>query len=109
MAFITKEAAKSLLGVSGLGDKLANLPESRQTESICCWSDLLGFATPLVESNWQPDASTWNLLTDRTVNAHLQCYLNLIPTTEFVLTLPSSRSCNTARRFPDCPGRHRIC
>jgi hypothetical protein len=99
MTFITKETAKSFKGASGLGDKLANLPEPRQSESICCWSDLLGFSSPLAQANWLPDSATWNRITDRIVNAHLQCYNNLDPLTEFVLTLNDGivRCCDRER------------
>ncbi len=87
MPFITKEILSKLQDVSGLSQKLANLPEPHHSDSFCCWSDLLGFGAPLAKENWQPNQTTWDQISDRIVNAHLQCYNNLDPSTEFVLTL----------------------
>jgi len=87
---------KQMEKVSNLGKKLANLPEPTLSFSICCWSDLLGFGAPFFESNWKPPVDTWKRVADRITNAHIQCYNNLEPLHEFVLTLNDGivRCCN---------------
>jgi len=99
MPYWRKEVLKSAADVSGLCAKLANLPKQSITISACCWTDLLGYGTPFYDSNWEPSDKDLNSQANRIANAHLQCYSNLEPTTEFVLTLNDGvvRCCDQER------------
>ena len=99
MPFIRKDSLKPDIQISGLYAKLANLPEPFSSRSVCCWTDLLGFGTELSKSDWEPSQASWDRITDRLVNAHLQCYSNLEPAFEFVLTLNDGivRCCDSER------------
>lgn len=72
---------------SRLYQKLSRPDSWRVTDSICCWTDLLGFGRPLAETGWSPSEELWGRLFDRVAEAHACCYQHLEGMTEFVLTL----------------------
>lgn len=82
-------------GSTGLSQKLTRHRPGRVTESICCWTDLLGFGGPLAEAAWTPSKALWEKLFNRVAEAHACCYRNLDASNEFVLTLNDGiiRSC----------------
>lgn len=85
--------------ISGLIQKLANPPMPSLNESICSWSDLLGFGSIFFKSNWNPTIEEWEKISKRILNAHMQCFSNLDPSFEFVMILNDGiiRCCNSDR------------
>lgn len=65
-------------------------------ESLCCWTDLLGFGQPLFDANWEPSSETWLSTFKRIRDAHRECYQQLDVSAEFALTLNDGivRCCN---------------
>ncbi|MCK4999261.1 MAG: hypothetical protein KAS23_06995 [Anaerohalosphaera sp.] len=73
--------------MSRLVQKLANPPEPSLHQSLCAWTDLLGFGNSFVKSQWCPKKDEWASIAKRIANAHTQCFNNLDPFNEFALIL----------------------
>lgn len=73
--------------MSDFHTKLSTPPARKVNVSLCCWTDLLGFSKPLIQSHWQPSDSVWEALYERITEAHACCYKNLNLIKEIVLTL----------------------
>ena len=78
---------KFLRNVSDFYAKLANPPRKKVSESMCCWTDLLGFGTPFYESRWAPSQSVWDSIFERISEAHACCYQEICIHSEFLLAL----------------------
>jgi hypothetical protein len=91
--------ANQAVGLSGLYRKLAKPPNREISQSLCCWSDLLGFGDVFYRTNWNPSATEWDGVFDRIAEAHACCYNGLESATEFVLTLNDGivRCCDAER------------
>ena len=72
---------------SNLEEKLARLPAPKVADSLCCWSDLLGFGAPLSESNWEPSKEVLEAVHKRITSAQSVVYANMSPLLETALFL----------------------
>ena len=68
-------------------EKFSNFNTPVLAESICCWTDLLGFGRALYEAKWEPSEGIWASIFKRISEAHRDCYEQLDLSTEFALTL----------------------
>jgi hypothetical protein len=77
-------------------EKISQFDSPTVTDSICCWTDLLGFGSALYGASWEPSDLLWKSIFDRITEAHRDCYRTLDLATEFVLTLNDGivRCCN---------------
>jgi len=72
--------------LSKFHEKLSQYRAPVIADSICCWTDLLGFGADLYESKWDPSEALWISIFERITEAHRDCYRSL-DSTEFALTL----------------------
>jgi hypothetical protein len=79
-------------------EKLSSYKTPIVTNSICCWTDLLGFGRAIYQAKWEPSETVWMSIFKRITEAHHDCYQRLDLLTEFVLTLNDGivRCCNLA-------------
>jgi hypothetical protein len=99
MSSMQSEHLAAVADINGLFRKLATLPEPTVSMGVCCWTDLLGFGEAFTNEDWHPCDDTWQKIAGRIVDAHIECYRNLDPATEFVLTLNDGivRCCDADR------------
>ena len=72
---------------NGLDYKLRNPRPLEVRQSLCCWSDLLGFANPFVESNWVPTDDVLAGVYERISKAHQCVYRTILSADDFLLAL----------------------
>ncbi len=72
--------------LSKFHEKLSHYKAPVITDSICCWTDLLGFGSDLYEAKWEPSEALWISVFNRISEAHRDCYRSL-DSNEFALTL----------------------
>lgn len=80
------ERANAFEYAHGLDYKLHNPRPREVRQSLCCWSDLLGFASPFVESNWVPTDDVLARVYERISTAHQGVY-KTTQTNDFILAL----------------------
>lgn len=85
--------------ISGLWSKIENFPDMEVAESLCCWTDLLGFGQNFYQNNWKPTNDIWKSVYERLTDAYKVFYPQLIPFTDFALTLNDGivRCCDIER------------
>lgn len=71
--------------ISNLDKKIIEVDKPRTIPTICSWSDLLGFSTPYVESNWSPNDTQYNEIAYRLKSVQTICARNLFPGIENVI------------------------
>ncbi len=84
--------------LSTFHEKLSRYQTPTITDSICCWTDLLGFGSDLYGAKWEPSEALWISIFNRITEAHRDCYRKLDLLTEFALTLNDGivRCCDLA-------------
>ncbi len=79
-------------------EKVSRYKTPAVVESVCCWTDLLGFGAALYGADWKPSEDLWSSMFNRIAAAHSDCYRSLELSYEFALTLNDGivRCCNLA-------------
>ncbi|MFL6449256.1 MAG: hypothetical protein ACJ746_16465 [Bryobacteraceae bacterium] len=81
---------------NGLDYKLRNPRQREVRQSLCCWSDLLGFAASFIESNWAPTDDVLERVYGRISRAHQLVYRTILGKEDFMLALNDgiARTCD---------------
>lgn len=85
--FDPRRLIRSVRNISGLYEKLDRHSSPHIVESLCCWTDLLGFSNVLTEARWLPTDAQWEQIFDRLTHAHSLCYIDLNFLNDFLFTL----------------------
>lgn len=63
--------------LTNLEKKINNINDIKFIPTMCAWSDLLGFSSVFLESNWEPQEEKWREIALRLQEMQIICALNI--------------------------------